>query len=127
MGTIVVHEKELEELRPPWQAPQAAEAVRYGAAALSAEEFALIETFLNRREALAPEVRYRMAEQNAGQIKAKLTRPEGGLISSEELLEAVAYERRSAARFGRAADSIVFWNGARSACRDLLDSLTPLR
>ena len=100
-GTIVVHEKALEDLRPLWEAPQTAGAVRYGAAAMSAEEFALIETFLNRREALAPDVRYRLAEQIARQIKPKLTLtlPDGGLLSSEKLLEAVAYERRSAARY----------------------------
>ncbi|MBZ5539926.1 MAG: RDD family protein [Acidobacteriia bacterium] len=99
-GTIVVHEKALEELRPLWQAPQAAGAVRYGAAALSTEEFALVESFLNRREALAPDVRHRLAMQIAGQIKPKLTLPDERLISNEKLLEAVAYERRSAARYG---------------------------
>jgi len=41
------------------------------------------------------------AEQAARQIKAKLTRPEFALISSEKLLEALACERHPAARTGR--------------------------
>ena len=98
-GTIVVHEKTLQEIRPSWQAPQAAGTLRYGAAALTAEEFALVETFLHRRAALVPDVRFRLAEQIAGQIKAKLTLPPGEPASSEKLLEAVAAERRSAARY----------------------------
>ncbi len=98
-GTIVVHERALEDIRPLWQAPQTAPGARYGAAALTAEEFALIEAFLNRRGALAADVRFRMAEQIVSRIKPKLTLPGGEVPSSEKLLEAVAHERRAAARY----------------------------
>ncbi len=98
-GTIVVREQELRDFRPLWQAPVSNSAVTYGAAQLSAEEFSLVETFLNRREALPPDVRYRMAEQIAGRIKPKLDVPVGMMLSSEKLLEAVAAERRTSTKY----------------------------
>jgi len=98
-GTIVVREQELRDFRPLWQAPASTSAVTYGAARLTAEEFSLIESFLNRRDALPPDVRYRMAEQIAMRIKPKLEVPAAMMPSSEELLEAVAAERRSSAKY----------------------------
>lgn len=100
-GSIVVHEKTLEEVRPLWQpAPQSAGAgISYGAAALSAEEFGLIESFLNRREALEPDVRSRMASEILRRIRPKLMLPAEALPPVEKLLEQVAYECRSTARY----------------------------
>jgi uncharacterized RDD family membrane protein YckC len=98
-GTIVVREQELRDFRPLWQAPASSSAATYGAVRLTAEEFSLVETFLNRREALPPEVRYRMAEQIAGRITAKLEVPAAMMLSSEKLLEAVAAERRMSAKY----------------------------
>ncbi len=98
-GTIVVREQELRDFRPLWQAPASTSAVTYGAAQLSAEEFSLVETFLNRREALPADVRYRMAEQIAARIKPKLDVPATAMLSSEKLLEAVAAERRTSAKY----------------------------
>ena len=98
-GTIVVREQELRDFRPLWQAPASDSAVSYGAAQLSAEEFSLVETFLNRREALPADVRYRMAEQIAARIKPKLDVPAGMMLSSEKLLEAVAAERRTSTKY----------------------------
>jgi len=54
---------------------------------------------LNRRDALPPDVRYRMAEQIAMRIKPKLEVPAAMMPSSEKLLEAVAAERRSSAKY----------------------------
>ena len=100
-GTVVVHEKKLADIRPLWQAPaeSAGPATPYGAARLSPEEANLIETFLNRREALAPDVRYRMADQIFVRIRAKLTLPDAGYPSVEKILESLAAERRSSARY----------------------------
>ena len=98
-GTIVVREQELRDFRPLWQAPASASTVSYGAARLTAEEFSLVESFLNRREALPPDVRYRMAEQIAMRIKPKLDVPAATTLSSERLLEAVAAERRTSAKY----------------------------
>lgn len=100
-GSIVVQEKTLEEIRPAWQPPPAAgEAGKtYGGAGLSAEEFALVESFLNRREALAWDVRERMAREITRRIKPKLTFAEGEQLSAEKLLERVAAECRAKGRF----------------------------
>jgi uncharacterized RDD family membrane protein YckC len=98
-GTIVVHERELQDVRPLWQAPQSASTARYGADRLSPEEFALVETFLNRRNSLAPEVRYRMGDEIARRIKPRLSLPPENVPPNERLLEAIAAERRSTAGY----------------------------
>ena len=100
-GTIVVHERELQDVRPLWQAPQssAISLARYGAERLTADEFALVEAFLNRRDSLTPEVRFRMGEEIARRIKPKLSLPPENLPSNERLLEAVVAERRSTAGY----------------------------
>lgn len=98
-GTIVIHERELQDIRPLWQAPPSAATTKFGAENLTPEEFALVEAFLNRRHSLEPDVRYRMAEQIASRIKPKLTASPEGFPSSERLIEAVAAERRSTAGY----------------------------
>jgi uncharacterized RDD family membrane protein YckC len=98
-GTIVIHERELQDIRPLWQPPLVAATTKYGAENLTAEEFAVVEAFLNRRSSLEPGVRYRMAEQVAARIKPKLTAPPENFPASERLLEAVAAERRASARY----------------------------
>jgi uncharacterized RDD family membrane protein YckC len=98
-GTIVVREKSLQEARPIWQTPSAAATVTYGSERLTAEEFALVEAFLNRRGELDAEVRYRMASQIASRIQPKLTIPASEMPSAEKLLEAIASERRASGRY----------------------------
>ena len=100
-GTVVVHEKKLADIRPLWQTPaeSAVAATQYGAARLSPEEAAMIETYLNRRDALDAGIRYRMADQIFKRIRPKLTLPDAGYPSVERILEALAVERRSAARY----------------------------
>ena len=72
---------------------------KYGTSNLTPEEFAVVEAFLNRRSSLAPDVRYRMAEQIATRIRPKLTAPPENFPSAENLIEAVAAERRASARY----------------------------
>ena len=98
-GTIVIHERELQDIRPLWQPSAIAAATKYGAANLTPEEFAVVEVFLNRRSSLDAGVRFRMAEQIATRIKPKLTAAPENFPSSEPLLEAVAAERRASARY----------------------------
>jgi uncharacterized RDD family membrane protein YckC len=98
-GTIVVHERSLEDIKPLWQASSSAATFQYGSHNLSPEEFALIEAFLNRRESLAPDVRYRMAEQIVTRIRTQIASPAGDTLSGEQLLEAIAKERRSSAGY----------------------------
>jgi uncharacterized RDD family membrane protein YckC len=98
-GTIVVHERTLQDIKPLWEAPKNPGTVKYGSERLSPEEFALIESFLNRRNALEPDVRYRMAEQIATRIKGRLAIQPADMLSSEKLLEAIASERRANAGY----------------------------
>jgi uncharacterized RDD family membrane protein YckC len=98
-GTIVIHERELQDIRPLWQPSASAAATKYGAGNLTPEEFAVVEAFLNRRSSLDAGVRFRMAEQIATRIKPKLTAPPENFPSAEQLLEGVAAERRASARY----------------------------
>jgi len=101
-GTIVVHEKALLDAKPVWQSAQAGQmppTTTYGSERLTLEEFTVIEVFLNRRSSLPSDVRFNMADQIARQIRPKLSIPTGELSYSEKLLEAVAQERRSSARY----------------------------
>jgi hypothetical protein len=98
-GTIVVHERTLQDIKPFWEAAKTAATVKYGSERLSPEDFALVESFLNRREALAPDVRFHMAEQIATRIKPHLSISPAEMPSTEKLLEAIASERRANAGY----------------------------
>ncbi len=99
-GSIVVRESSMKEIKPIWHTSQSSSeqpkvAARLSTAALSVEELALIDTFLQRRHDLSPDVRSRMAAQILNQLKPKLAAAAEGRLSTESLLEALAYERRS--------------------------------
>jgi uncharacterized RDD family membrane protein YckC len=101
-GTIVVHEKSLQDSKPVWEsspAIQAAPTTTFGSERLTPEEFALVEAFLNRRSSLPVDVRFSMAEQIARQIQPKLSLPPGESLNAEKLLEVIVLERRSSAGY----------------------------
>jgi uncharacterized RDD family membrane protein YckC len=101
-GTIVVHEKSLQEAKPDWEsapARQALPSTKFGSERLTPEEFALVEAFLNRRSSLPVEVRFSVAEQIARQIRPKLSLPPGESLNAEKLLEVIVLERRSSAGY----------------------------
>ncbi len=98
-GTIVIHERELQDIRPLWHPAPNAVTTKFGAEKLTPEEFAVVEAFLNRRFSLEPDVRFRMADQIATRIKPKLIAPPENFPSAERLIEAVAAERRASARY----------------------------
>jgi uncharacterized RDD family membrane protein YckC len=105
VGSLVVRETSLAELKPIWQTAPAQESRLpkgsgpLGADKLTAQEAALIESFLSRRSSLDYLVRRRMADEVLGRIKGKITLPEGNTLSSESLLEAVSMERRNTGNF----------------------------
>jgi len=70
-GTVVVHEKATEEVRPSWNTATEFSSTAPGPAHATADELVLIETYLSRRFELDPEVRLRTAIQIADRIKAK--------------------------------------------------------
>jgi uncharacterized RDD family membrane protein YckC len=103
VGSLVVRETSLSDLKPTWEtAPGGtASAGLLGAAQLSPEEFALIDSFLSRRSALDYHIRAHMADEVFRRIQTKLKIPDENIrmASKEKLLEALAYERRSTANF----------------------------
>ncbi len=101
-GTVVVHERPFSELQydtHPAQPQQAAVAGAplYAAARLSADELQLIETFLQRRARLTPEVRQQMAKQISDRMAARLGMKPEERPGDEAFLEALARERRGTA------------------------------
>jgi hypothetical protein len=102
-GSLVVREASLASLKPTWQTePPAAQlaTTSYGGASLTPEEFALVDSFLNRRSELDYDIRRRMADQIFYRLKPKLTLPADNSLSTEGILEALAYERRTAGSYG---------------------------
>jgi len=98
-GSIVVRESSFADIKPIWhtsQTPPPAPGPPLGADRLSLEDLALIDTFLNRRHDLAPNVRARMADGILSRLKPKLTLQGVNEFRSESILESLAYERRSA-------------------------------
>jgi uncharacterized RDD family membrane protein YckC len=102
VGSLVVRETSLSELKPTWQTasgPVPSSLGPLGADRLSPEECALIDSFLSRRSALEGGVRFRMAEEVFRRLKPKLTLPVESTLSTEKILEALAYERRAIGSF----------------------------
>lgn len=104
VGSLVVRETTLSELKPVWQtasdnASAGGSAAPLGADRLTSEEFALIESFLSRRASLDLGVRNRMASDVFQRVKDKLTLPVDNTVSSERILETLSYERRATGRF----------------------------
>jgi uncharacterized RDD family membrane protein YckC len=102
VGSLVVRESSFSEIRPTWhsaETPTSPILAPLGAVHLSPEEFALIDSFLNRRFDLEPSVRYRIADDILRRLKPKLTLPTENALPTEKLLEALAYERRATSRY----------------------------
>jgi len=101
-GSLVVRETSFSDLRAAWHSPQTPAGPilsPLGSIHLSADECALIESFLNRRFDLEPNVRYRLAEDILRRIRPKLTLPTEKVLSTEKVLEGLAYERRATSRY----------------------------
>ncbi len=96
-GSIVIREGTLGELKPIWQSASATPPplASPGPSALSVEDLVLIDTFLNRRSMLEPDVRSRMAAQILERLKPKLSLGDDGQSSAESILEFLVYQRRA--------------------------------
>jgi len=97
-GTVVVHEKQLADLRPTWTSG-GRHASQAAFARVSTQELTLVETYLQRRFELAPDVR----EQRAAQIARRISKttaiecpPEKSI---DEFLEDVARQVRDSAGY----------------------------
>jgi len=100
-GTVVVHEKPTEEIRPTWNTATDAAAATGGPGLgqMTAEELVLIETYLSRRFELEPEVRLRTAIQIADRIKAKTGLEPQSHQHVDDFLEEAARKIRDSGRF----------------------------
>ncbi len=105
VGSLVVRETSLAELKPIWQTapnPESrlpAGSGPLGAINLSPQEIALIESYLSRRSTLDYHLRSKMAYEVFQRVKDKVTIPEGTPLSPESLLEAISLERRNTAQY----------------------------
>jgi len=100
-GTVVIHEKPLQAVDSIWNASSVpAPAVPVNSSAqLTADELQLIDTFLERRGNLAPDVRWSMARQIADRVGGRIGAPPEARPDTEKFLETVAEQRRASARF----------------------------
>jgi uncharacterized RDD family membrane protein YckC len=99
-GTVVVHEKTLEGVRPYVATPNLDESLPpIDASKVTLEEVRLIEAFLNRRDNLEPAVRTTMAMQIANRLAQKMEAQIYGWPRTERFLEAVMEQCRQSDRF----------------------------
>jgi uncharacterized RDD family membrane protein YckC len=98
-GTVVVHEKPTEEVRPSWSTSTEASASTPGVGQVTAEELVLIETYLSRRWELDKMVRLNTAIQIADRIKAKTGMQSQPHQHVDDFLEEAARKIRDSGRF----------------------------
>ena len=98
-GTVVVHEKTLEGVRPYVATTVDETLPPIDAAKVTLEEVQLIETFLNRRDNLEPAVRTTMASQITDRLAKKMEVQIDGWPRTERFLEAVLERCRQSDRF----------------------------
>ena len=98
-GTVVVHEKTLEGIRPYVETKTDETLPPIDTAKVTLEEVRLIETFLNRRDHLEPGVRTTMATQIANRLADKMEVKIYGWPRTERFLEAVMEQCRQNDRF----------------------------
>jgi uncharacterized RDD family membrane protein YckC len=100
-GTVVIHEKPLDGIGATWKIAAAPTqlATLNPSVQLSVEELQLVETFLERRASLDPDVRRTMGSQIADRIGQRLGIPAEARPDREKFLETIAEQRRNMARF----------------------------
>ena len=98
-GTVVVHEKPTEEIRPTWNTATETAPATGALGQMTAEELVLIETYLSRRFELDPEVRLRTAIQIADRIKVKTGLEPQSHQHVDDFLEEAARRIRDSGRF----------------------------
>ena len=98
-GTVVVHEKTSEQVRPTWNTGAEAISASGGMGKVTAEELVLIETYLSRRFELEPDVRLRTAIQIAERIKARTGLQPQPHQHVDDFLEEAARRVRDSGRF----------------------------
>jgi uncharacterized RDD family membrane protein YckC len=98
-GTVVVHEKPTEDVRPSWNTSDQGGAATPALAQVAAEELVLIETYLHRRWDLDKYVRLNTAIQIADRIKAKTGMQAQPHQHVDDFLEEAARKIRDSSQF----------------------------
>lgn len=98
-GTIVVHDKQTEDVRPDWNLDAQAPGAGASIARITPEELQLIETYLHRRLDLDADIRSDMAQRIVSRIAGKTGLQPGADQSVDEFLEGVARQIRDSARY----------------------------
>lgn len=98
-GTVVVHEKTLEGVRPYTESVIDESLPAFDVSTITIEEVQLIETFIQRRDSFDPMVRGSVAAQICNRISTKLGVQIYGWPRNEKFLEAVLQQCRNSGRF----------------------------
>ena len=96
-GSLVVREASLAQIKRSWNNAASEQSVSapLGAERLTEEDLILIESFLQRRHDLLPDIRSRMAADIFHRVENKLTVSAEAPPSFERLLESAVHERRA--------------------------------
>jgi uncharacterized RDD family membrane protein YckC len=104
-GTVVVHEAATETTAPLWGNVDANQPAKFDVSRLTVNELETIETFLNRKLDLDPQVRQAMAEKLSSHIAMKMLLPPyavgygQGQWRPEHFLEQIALDLRAVSRY----------------------------
>lgn len=98
VGSVVVHDKRAEEIRPDWSSSAAKISPNPQLSKITPEELVLIETYLQRRLSLEFGVRDATAHQIATRITAKTGIGRAPDQSLDDFLESIAKQVRDGAR-----------------------------
>jgi uncharacterized RDD family membrane protein YckC len=98
-GTVVVHDRRAEEVRPDWDSVPASTGSIPELTKATPDDLVLIETYLQRRANLDPTVRDTTAYQIVERITKKTGLQRGPMETLDEFLEKVASRIRDTARF----------------------------
>lgn len=99
VGSIVVHDKRAEEIRPDWTSGAEKSSANPELSKITPEELVLIETYLQRRYTLDAGFRDATAYKVAARIIAKTGIARPADQSLDQFLEGIAKQVRDSARF----------------------------
>lgn len=98
-GTIVVHDKQTEDVRPDWNLSAPAPATGGSVARMTPEELQLVETYLHRRLELEDDIRRDMADRIVSRITAKTGLAPEPDQPIDDFLESIAKQIRDTVRW----------------------------
>jgi len=98
-GTVVVHETALEGVRPFTETTVDQSLPAFDASGITVDELWLMETFLERRDSLDPDLRSSIASQIVARIREKVQLKVYGWPRTENFIETVLQQCRERRQF----------------------------